>query len=143
LKLYPFINYFVKQGSIFLKRYLVLQDTKRSHTMSIRSQLLKGLLDGCVLSVISKEPVYGYELSKKLQAAGLKDVSEGTIYPVLLRLQKNRLITGQMKPSESGPNRKYYTLTEEGLDALEMISKEWEQISFGVNSLLKGRNIDA
>jgi PadR family transcriptional regulator, regulatory protein PadR len=95
--------------------------------MSIRSQLLKGLLDGCVLSVISKEPVYGYELSKKLQAAGLKDVSEGTIYPVLLRLQKNRLITGQMKPSESGPNRKYYTLTEEGLDALEMISKEWEQ----------------
>jgi PadR family transcriptional regulator, regulatory protein PadR len=111
--------------------------------MSIRSQLLKGLLDGCVLSVISKEPVYGYELSKKLQAAGLKDVSEGTIYPVLLRLQKNRLITGQMKPSESGPNRKYYTLTEEGLDALEMISKEWEQISFGVNSLLKGRNSDA
>jgi PadR family transcriptional regulator, regulatory protein PadR len=111
--------------------------------MSIRSQLLKGLLDGCVLSVISKEPVYGYELSKKLQAAGLKDVSEGTIYPVLLRLQKNSLITGTMKPSESGPNRKYYTLTEEGLDALVTISKEWEQISLGVNALLKRRNSDA
>lgn len=56
--------------------------------MSIRSQLLKGILDGCVLAVIDKETVYGYELSEKLQRAGLKDVSEGTIYPVLLRLQK-------------------------------------------------------
>lgn len=60
--------------------------------MSIRSQLLKGILDGCVLAVIEKEPVYGYELSKKLQKVGLEDVSEGTIYPVLLRLQKTSLL---------------------------------------------------
>jgi hypothetical protein len=45
----------------------------------LRSQLLKGILDGCVLSVIAKEPIYGYELSKKLQTTGLKDVREGTI----------------------------------------------------------------
>ena len=69
--------------------------------MSLRSQLLKGILDGCVLAVIEKEPVYGYELSKKLQDFGLSDVSEGTIYPVLLRLQKNGLIRGEMQPSES------------------------------------------
>lgn len=104
--------------------------------MTLRSQLLKGILEGCVLAVISKESVYGYELSKKLQAVGLADVSEGTIYPVLLRLQKNGLIHGEMRPSESGPNRKYYSLTANGTEALEMISLEWQQLSVPINVLL-------
>jgi PadR family transcriptional regulator, regulatory protein PadR len=110
--------------------------------VSLRSQLLKGILDGCVLAVISKEPVYGYELSKKLQDLGLGDVSEGTIYPVLLRLQKHALILGEMKPSESGPNRKYYSLTQEGIVALDRISSEWQQLSVPINALLmKGENL--
>lgn len=104
--------------------------------MALRSQLLKGILDGCVLAVISKESVYGYELSKKLQAVGLADVSEGTIYPVLLRLQKNGLIHGEIRPSESGPNRKYYSLTANGTVALEVISLEWQQLSVPINVLL-------
>jgi PadR family transcriptional regulator, regulatory protein PadR len=108
--------------------------------MSFRSQLLKGIMDGCVLAVIEKESVYGYELSKKLQEIGLDDVSEGTIYPVLLRLQKNGLIRGEMKPSESGPNRKYYYLTESGKEALESISMEWEQVFLPVQTLFQGRN---
>ena len=108
--------------------------------MSLRSQLLKGILDGCVLSVIEKEPVYGYELSKKLQEVGLGDVSEGTIYPILLRLQKNGLIYGQMQPSESGPNRKYYYLTEQGKESLDTIISEWKQIVNPVHLLFKGRN---
>ncbi|MBS4210342.1 PadR family transcriptional regulator [Bacillus sp. FJAT-50079] len=107
--------------------------------MSIRSQLLKGILDGCVLAVIEKESVYGYELSQKLQELGLNDVSEGTIYPVLLRLQKNGFIRGEMRPSDTGPNRKYYFLTEAGQEALATITEEWEQISGPVNKLLKGR----
>ncbi|MDF1508460.1 PadR family transcriptional regulator [Robertmurraya sp. DFI.2.37] len=106
--------------------------------MSIRSQLLKGILDGCVLAVIEKEPVYGYELSQKLFHIGLADVSEGTIYPILLRLQKNGLIRGEMRPSDSGPNRKYYFLTEEGQKALKQIIKEWSQLSKPVNELLLG-----
>lgn len=105
--------------------------------VSVRSQLLKGILECCVLSVIEKEPVYGYELSKKLQDSGLSNVSEGTIYPILLRLQKNKLIQGEMQPSPNGPNRKYYSLTEEGKTALEIITKEWEQIAKPVNTLLK------
>ncbi len=107
--------------------------------MSNRSQLLKGILDGCVLAVIEIEPVYGYELSQKLLNIGLADVSEGTIYPILLRLQKNGLIRGEMRPSDSGPNRKYYFLTEAGLEALETIKEEWKQISKPVNQLLIGR----
>ena len=106
--------------------------------MSIRSQLLKGILDGCVLAIIEKETVYGYELSKKLQQVGLRDVSEGTIYPVLLRLQKNKLIIGEMRPSESGPNRKYYTLTDDGKDSLAKIRNEWQLISVPVGVLLEG-----
>jgi PadR family transcriptional regulator, regulatory protein PadR len=108
--------------------------------MSLRSQLLKGILDGCVLAVIEKEPAYGYELSKKLQEFGLSDVSEGTIYPVLLRLQKNGLIKGEMRPSESGPNRKYYFLTKEGKESLDIIISEWKQMVEPVNSLFKGRD---
>lgn len=108
--------------------------------MSIRSQLLKGVLDGCVLAVIAKEPVYGYELSKKLHDVGLDDVSEGTVYPILLRLQKNGYIRGEMKPSEYGPNRKYYFLTEEGSKALNDIIYEWNKISRPVNHLLNRRN---
>ncbi|MGG7620896.1 PadR family transcriptional regulator [Bacillus coreaensis] len=108
--------------------------------MSFRSQLLKGIMDGCVLAVIEKETVYGYELSKKLQDIGLSDVSEGTIYPVLLRLQKNGLIHGEMKPSESGPNRKYYYLTDAGKMALETITLEWEQVFLPVHSLFQRRN---
>jgi len=104
--------------------------------MTIRSQLLKGILDGCVLAVIEKELIYGYELSKKLQEVGLSDISEGTIYPVLLRLQKNGLIEGVIKPSETGPNRKYYSLTVEGKQALEVISEEWKQVSVPINTLL-------
>ncbi|EST12622.1 PadR family transcriptional regulator [Sporolactobacillus laevolacticus] len=108
--------------------------------MSVRSQLLKGVLDGCVLSIIEKETVYGYELSKKLQEAGLDDVSEGTIYPVLLRLQKNGYIRGDMRPSESGPNRKYYSLTDEGRAALNELAVEWERIAEPVTSLMKRGN---
>ena len=104
--------------------------------MTIRSQLLKGILDGCVLAIIEKEPVYGYELSRKLQDIGLADVSEGTIYPVLLRLQKNQLIIGEMKPSGSGPNRKYYSLTTAGKETLTVISEEWNQLSIPINTLL-------
>jgi len=107
--------------------------------MSLRSQLLKGVLDGCILAVIEKEPVYGYELSKKLQNIGLFDVSEGTIYPVLLRLQKHGYIRGELKESESGPNRKYYYLTSLGKEALDHIIEEWEKISGPVQLLLNRR----
>jgi len=105
--------------------------------VSLRSQLLKGILDGCVLAIIEKQEVYGYELSKKLQQEGLRDVSEGTIYPVLLRLQKNKWIVGKMRPSETGPNRKYYSLTDEGVKALNEIRNEWELLSKPISQILR------
>ncbi|OZS77528.1 PadR family transcriptional regulator [Tetzosporium hominis] len=105
--------------------------------MTVRSQLLKGFLDGCVLAVIEKQTVYGYELSRKLQESGLPDVPEGTIYPVLLRLQKQGWIVSEMRPSESGPNRKYYSITPQGGQALALIRNEWALLSVPLERLLK------
>lgn len=105
--------------------------------MALRSQLLKGVLDACVMAVVEEQAVYGYELSQKLQQIGLPDISDGTIYPVLLRLQKNGFIRGEMRPSTTGPNRKYYFLTDKGKLELEQISSEWMQLAQPVSQLLE------
>ncbi|WP_068676159.1 PadR family transcriptional regulator [Oceanobacillus sp. Castelsardo] len=108
--------------------------------MSKRSQLLKGVLEGCILSIIKITPTYGYELSVKLQDYGLSNVSEGSIYPILLRLQKEKLIVGEMKDSDAGPKRKYYRLTEDGEISLQNFIKQWESIKEPVQSIInKGR----
>lgn len=106
-------------------------------SLTIRSQLLKGILDACVMAIVEEQAIYGYELSQKLQKAGLPDISDGTIYPVLLRLQKNGFIRSEMRPSDSGPNRKYYFLTDNGTEELERIAKEWMLIASPVSNLLK------
>lgn len=104
--------------------------------MSVRSQLLKGILEGCILAVIAKETVYGYELTMKLHAMRI-EVSEGSIYPLLLRLQKEKLIVGEMRESPSGPNRKYYTLTQKGEDALREFKIHWVNLKGPVDELLQ------
>lgn len=105
--------------------------------MSQRSQLLKGILEGCILAIIQQEPAYGYELSMKLQKFGLTEVSEGSIYPILLRLQKEKLIISEMRKSESGPNRKYYHLTDKGEEALQSFIEHWISIKHPVENILE------
>ncbi|MDQ0115017.1 PadR family transcriptional regulator [Paenibacillus harenae] len=107
--------------------------------MSLRSQLLKGILEGCILSIIDKEMVYGYELSQKLQQFGLNDVSEGSIYPILLRLQKEKMIKGEVRASPTGPKRKYYQLTYLGKEALYEFQQEWKNIQKPVEIMLNRR----
>src|SRR5690625_2373792 len=106
--------------------------------MTLRSQLLKGVLEGCILSIIKQESTYGYELSIKLHQYGLNEISEGSIYPILLRLQKEKLIEGSMMKSPSGPQRKYYQLTKTGHKALENFMKHWEAIKKPVDQIMKG-----
>ncbi len=77
----------------------------------------------------------------RLQQFGLPDVSEGSIYPILLRLQKEKLIEGNLQKSEAGPKRKYYHLTEAGHSALEAFIFHWEAIKVPVEAIIeKGRN---
>lgn len=102
------------------------------------TQLLKGVLDMCLLAVISEEPSYGYEMVRKLTERGLPLVSEGAIYPVLSRLQRNGLIEGYLVASPEGPARKYYRIEKKGTAALEEWSNAWRDLSKGVENVLGG-----
>ncbi len=100
------------------------------------TQMLKGIIDGCILSIISEGEVYGYELASKLDNYGFEAFSEGTIYPILIRLQKDQLIQSTLKKSTAGPKRKYYALTEKGEQELGDFQKRWIHLSTTVNQIL-------
>lgn len=101
----------------------------------IPSQMLKGTLEGCILEVISKKETYGYEISEMLQAYGFSDISEGTIYPLLLRLEKNGLITATRRQSPVGPKRKYFSITAEGRGELDAFYSSWMELAKAIERL--------
>lgn len=100
------------------------------------TQMLKGILDGCILAIIKNKEVYGYELADKLENYGFHAFSEGTIYPLLLRMQKEELVTSTLKKSTAGPRRKYYSLTPKGEKELEMFIERWSDLQNNVSSVL-------
>ncbi len=99
------------------------------------TEMLKGVLEGCVLEIISRKETYGYEILKKLNALGFEDVVEGTVYTILLRLEKNRLVDIDKKPSEIGPPRKFYRLNEAGEKELRSFWGKWDFISKKLSQL--------
>ncbi|WP_046175543.1 PadR family transcriptional regulator [Domibacillus indicus] len=103
--------------------------------MASSSQMLKGILEGCLLAVIEKGETYGYEMIERLEEYGFHMVSEGSIYPVLIRMQKEGLVETVMKKSPSGPKRKYYTLTEKGIKELAEFKEKWLELSSAMNRL--------
>lgn len=107
--------------------------------MDHRSQLLKGVLDMCLLAIISEEPSYGYEMADKLSKKGLHLLSEGSIYPTLSRMQRSSLIEGYFVEADgSGPPRKYYRIAPEGATRLREWEQEWIDLRDGVDEVLKG-----
>ncbi len=110
--------------------------------MEHSSQLLKGVLDMCLLALIGEEPSYGYEMVSKLEDRGLELVSEGSIYPLLSRLQKRGLIEGYFVESTGGPPRKYYRMAREGRHQLADWAVEWGNVSTGVEAVLNGGSHD-
>jgi PadR family transcriptional regulator PadR len=99
--------------------------------------MLKGILEGCLLAIIFEEDVYGYEMIKKLENYGFDMISEGSIYPLLIRMKKEELVVTTTKASESGPKRKYYSITEKGKIELDSFKLTWNNMSNCVNKLLK------
>lgn len=89
------------------------------------TEMLKGVLEGCVLEIISHGETYGYEITRKLNALGFNDVVDGTVYTILLRLEKNKYVEIVKKPSELGPPRKFFTLNEEGKKQLQIFWQKW------------------
>ena len=104
----------------------------------IPSQMLKGVLEGCILEIIQKRETYAYEISKQLEEYGFGIISEGTIYPIILRLQKNELVKSTLRDSNSGPKRKYYSLTDKGSSALNQFKENWQELDQAVNELFIG-----
>ncbi len=99
------------------------------------TEMLKGILEGCVLEIIHRQPTYGYEITRQLNELGFSEVVEGTVYTILLRLEKNQLVDTQRRPSELGPPRKFYTLNEAGIQELEQFWQRWAFLSSKLTQL--------
>ncbi|WP_459910783.1 PadR family transcriptional regulator [Desulfotomaculum defluvii] len=103
--------------------------------MNDKSQLLKGTLEGCILKVINDSETYGYEISEKLKQHGFSEICEGTIYPLLIRLERNGLLESIKKDSPFGPKRKYYKLSPLGEEELNSFYNNWLELQSNVNRL--------
>lgn len=99
------------------------------------TEMLKGVLEGCVLEIVSRKATYGYEITRQLNAFGFSDVVEGTVYTILIRLEKNKLVDIVKKPSDMGPPRKFYSLNAEGREELKRFWAKWEFVSNKINEL--------
>ncbi len=99
------------------------------------TEMLKGVLEGCVLEIISHGETYGYEITRKLNVLGFCDVVDGTVYTILLRLEKNKLVETTKKASQLGPPRKFFTLNEEGKKQLDSFWQKWDFVSSKMNQL--------
>jgi PadR family transcriptional regulator PadR len=102
-----------------------------------RGQWLRGVLDVCVLALLGRRESYGYELAQALDEAGFGQIQGGTLYPVLLRLQRTGLITAEWREGASGPARKYYGLTETGEQALARLSADWSVFAGHVDAVIR------
>ncbi|MGD0715631.1 MAG: PadR family transcriptional regulator [Gaiellaceae bacterium] len=103
---------------------------------SRRSQLLRGVLDLCLLAVMQEGPAYGYEMTKRLRARGLSIVGEGSIYPLLGRLERDGLVEAHRAASDGGPPRKYYRPSAEGRRALAEGVAEWRTARDAVDAIV-------
>lgn len=98
----------------------------------------KGILEYCILSIISQGEIYASDIIAELKRAKLL-VVEGTLYPLLTRLKNNGLLSYVWKESTSGPPRKYYEITKEGLEVLNRLDTTWEELVYAVNTSIEGR----
>ena len=99
------------------------------------TEMLKGALEGCVLEIINRGNTYGYEITQRLRKLGFSDIAEGTVYTILVRLEKNKLVNIEKKTSDIGPPRKFYSLTELGNQELKLFWKKWTFVSSKINEL--------
>ena len=99
-------------------------------------QYKKGVVELCILAMLSKKDMYGYELSEFI--AKEIDISDGTVYPILRKLKMDGLLKTYLSEESGGPPRKYYSLTQTGREQFETNAKEWIVFSGIVNKIIKG-----
>jgi PadR family transcriptional regulator PadR len=103
------------------------------------TQLLKGVLDLAVLAALREEDGYGYDILRRLRAAGLDDVGDASVYGTLRRLFNAGLLNTYVVPSDEGPHRKYYGLNAAGRAELQRSGKIWHGFASTMDDLLRER----
>ena len=99
------------------------------------TEMLKGVLEGCVLEIISRKETYGYEITRRLNALGFTEVVDGTVYTILIRLEKNKLVEVTKRPSDMGPPRKFFVLNDAGRRELRKFWEKWEFVASKIDDL--------
>jgi PadR family transcriptional regulator PadR len=99
-----------------------------------QAQMRKGILEFCILNILSTQEAYPSEILEQLKKAKLI-VVEGTLYPLLTRLKNSELLTYRWEESTSGPPRKYYSITPFGVASLTQLQTTWDELVAAVNSL--------
>ncbi|MDR3370625.1 PadR family transcriptional regulator [Rhodoferax sp.] len=102
--------------------------------LALKTQLRKGAIEMCVLAILKRADSYTYELVQQLSAH--MAISEGTVYPLMRRLQDEGWVQSYQQESVTGPARKYYRLSASGIDALSMMTREWQEFVAEINSVL-------
>lgn len=100
------------------------------------TELRRGVLEHCVLAVVGDEESYAFDIVRVLSNAGELVTSEGTIYPLLSRLRRDRLVTTTWRESDAGPPRRYYRITDDGRRALDAFAGDWTRFRSAVDALL-------
>jgi PadR family transcriptional regulator, regulatory protein PadR len=104
-----------------------------------QSQMRKGILEFCILSIIRRAEAYPSDIVEEMRAANLQ-IFEGTLYPLLTRLKNAEMLTYRWVESNSGPPRKYFLLTEKGESFYRELEQTWNELSNGVNALTSKKN---
>ncbi|MFE5243097.1 MULTISPECIES: PadR family transcriptional regulator [unclassified Streptomyces] len=102
------------------------------------TEMLKGTLEGIILASLSGRPAYGYEITARLREQGFSDIAEGTIYALLLRMEKRGLVDVEKVPSEKGPPRKVHSLNAQGHEYLEEFWRTWSFLTERLEQLREG-----
>lgn len=141
-KMLKSVNYRKKNGTLYCNvfafcLYLQRKQSLNRKDMNIenaKSQMRKGMLEYCILLLLERQPAYSSDIIRSLKEAELL-VVEGTLYPLLNRLKREGLLQYRWEESRMGPPRKYYALTDVGLQMLRDLDKAWAEISNTVNYL--------
>ncbi|MFH9613959.1 PadR family transcriptional regulator [Streptomyces pratensis] len=104
----------------------------------LETEMLKGTLEGVILASLAGRPAYGYEITARLREQGFSDIAEGTVYALLLRMEKRGLVDVEKVPSEKGPPRKVHSLNAQGHEYLEEFWRTWSFLTERLEQLREG-----
>jgi PadR family transcriptional regulator PadR len=113
--------------------------------MKFESQLLKGIAPVVVLEILSRGPMYGYELSQAIEqrSGDVLMLGKGTLYPLLYNLEAKKLVEGRWETSETGRRRRYYSITGKGKDELVRQKAQLRELAVGLNFVFSGALVPA